>query len=789
MTQQNHKVAFSKNTEGKSGLNDILFRYLPYWPIFLLFLILTILGAWYYLKITPPKHEISASILIKDEKKGSTEGQTINQLNQIAEKRIVENEIEILQSRTLMQQVVNNLNLYASFYEEDDKFASKSAYSSSPVKIHFADPSIISKTDKIPFQFSEKDSLVIVGTKRYPLNKFVSTDFGFLQFLPNKARSSAYTSNTNPLYFKLSPPKEVAAGLLKGLKANPSTKLTSVLLLSMEDSDPKRGEDILNELIFVYDRASLVEKNRLADSTSSLLTSRLRIVEQDLASIEKKAQAYKSSKGAVDIGTQGRLYLENMTATDNQLTDIDLQLSSLAEVEKYVRSKNNEGGIVPSTSGLRDALLPDLVNKLTALELDYARLKETTGENNPMITSIKDQITNLKPRLLENIQNQRKNLEAGKLNINSANNSYSSLLRSIPEKEREIIDISREQSIKSNLYAFLLQKKEESDLAHASNISDTRIIDKAQASFLPVSPKASMIYGIALALALGIPICLLAFKDLLNQKILYRHEIEKLTTAPIVGEIAFDKKKNAVAIEDGKRTFVAEQFRRLRASLGYLGGKSGKKKILVTSSLPKEGKSFVSLNLALSLALTDKRVVLLELDLSNPSLSNKLKVSFDEGVSSFLSGEAEVEDIIKRTSVHKNLFFIASGPLPDNPSELLLSQKLTELLDYLDDVFDVIIIDSAPASLLSDAYVLSPLCDTTLYIVKHGFTPKSYLERLDEETDSENKLTNMRIVFNGIRSRGFMKNAYGYGYGYGYIHNDSVKRKKRKEKILQTKNN
>jgi capsular exopolysaccharide synthesis family protein len=212
--------------------------------------------------------------------------------------------------------------------------------------------------------------------------------------------------------------------------------------------------------------------------------------------------------------------------------------------------------------------------------------------------------------------------------------------------------------------------------------------------------------------------------------------------------------------------------------LGYLGGKAGKKKILVTSSLPKEGKSFVSLNLALSLALTNKRVVLLELDLSNPSLSSKLNVQYEKGASNFLSGNLEPEDTIKRTSVHKNLFFVPAGTLPENPSELLLTEKLKDLLNYLEDLFDVIIIDSAPASLLSDAYVLSPMCDTTLYVVKHGFTPKSYLERLDEDNNSENQLTNMKIVFNGIRSRGFLKHGYGYGYGYGYIHNNSVKRKK-----------
>ena len=773
MAQLISKIATHKNSDAKSGLNDILFKYIPYWPIFILFLILCLAGAWLYLRITPPQYEITASIMLKDEKKGAADGQTINQLNLLTEKRIVENEIEIFQSRTLMEEVVKNLNLYVSFFEED-KFVSKPAYSMSPITIQLANPEKVKIADKVEFQFSEKDSLVMIGTNKYPLNQFINTAYGNMRFSANKFQLNAPEKQ---LYFTLSRPQTVTASLISGLKASPSTKLTSVLLLKIKDTDPKRGEDILNELIAVYNNASISEKNRLADSTSALLTNRLKIVEQDLSNIEKKEKNYKSTRGAVDIGTQGRLFLENVVATDNQLTDINLQLSSLGEVEKYVLTKDNAAGTVPSTQGLKDPMLPDLLNKKYQLELEYEKLKKTTGENNPMLTSIKDQINKIKPSLIENIQNQKKNLESSKLNLNSANNSYSSMLHSIPQKEMELIEINREQLIKSNLYAFLLQKKQESDLAHASNISDTRIIDNAQATLLPVSPNKMMTYLVALALALGIPIGLLSFKELFNRKILYRQEIEKLTKAPIIGEIVYDNTRETIVIQEGKRTFVAEQFRRLRASLGYLGGKSGKKKILVTSSLPGEGKSFVALNLALSLALTDKRVILLELDLSNPSLSSKLNTKYEKGVSNFLTGELEPEDVIKRTTVHKNLFFLPAGTLPENPSELLLTDKLKRLLRYLEDIFDVIIIDSAPASLLSDAYILSPMCDTTLYVVKHGFTPKSYLERLDEETNSENQLTNMKIVFNGIRSRGFLKNGYGYGYGYGYIHDNSVKRK------------
>jgi capsular exopolysaccharide synthesis family protein len=774
MASPSQKTKSSK--ANRSVLGELLFKYLPYWPIFIAVSILSLLGAWFYLRVTPPKYEITAAIMIKDEKKGSAEGETINSLDQLSRKKIVENEIEIFRSRTLMQQVVKNLHLYASFFEED-QLRPNSAYTTSPVTVEAANPDNVREADKVKFQFSAKDSQVVIGLKRYPVNQFVNTEFGTLQFKANPRQSH---QPKHQLYFSLTPTKKITTSLLERLTATASTKLTSILNLKIRDTDPVQGEDILSELIEVYEKASLEDKTKLASTTSSFVGEKLKEVEQDLDNIEKKLQGYKSTKGAVDIGTQGKLFLESVNETDQKLADIDLQLSALNEVEKYVKDKESTGGIFPSMIGLKDQMLPELLTKLNNHELEYDKLKKTTAENNPVLTSIREQINKIRPGILENIENQRANLQASKLNLHSTSNSLSSVLQSIPQKERELVEISRQHEIKSNLYAFLLETKAKSDFAKMKQ-PDTRIVDNAQASTEPVSPKSKLIYIVALIMSLVIPASLVSIKEFLNRKILYRHEIENLTNTPIIGEISLDKSKDPLVIVEGKRTFIAEQFRRMRTSLGYLGGNSGKKKILVTSTLSGEGKSFVAVNLALSLALTDKKVVLLELDLANPSLSNKLNVSYDEGVSSYLRGECDPEDIIKRTTANSNLFFLPAGPLPDNPSELLLSGKLKELINYLEEAFDIIIIDSAPASLLSDAYILSPICDVTLYVVKHKFTPKSYLERLDED-NTVNQLSNMRIVFNGIQSRGFTKNGYGYGYGYGYIHNNGVKTKKRYSK-------
>jgi tyrosine-protein kinase Etk/Wzc len=755
-----------KGKENKSLLSEILFKYMPYWPLFIVVGLLSIFGAWFYLKKTAPEYEIAASIMLKDEKKGSSDGEMINSLDQLAGNKIVENELEVLKSRSLMANVVKSLDLYITFMEED-KMYPKSAYTTSPVMITAPNPDDLKFTSKVLFTFNQQDSTVMLGSKKYPLNQVVSTEYGQMRFVRNKHWTHRAQK---PLYFVIDNPKLQAIALQQGLRAVAPSKLATVVDLKLRDTDPARGEDILNELIAAYNKATIDDKNRLAANTTEFVEARLGEMESELKKIEAQAQSYKATRGAVDISSQGQNFLKNVSENDQKVGDVNMQLAVLDQVDKYVASKDNKGGIVPSTLGLQDERLGNLLDQLYESELNYEKLRTTTGENNPILTQVRDQINKLKPSVLENIKEQRASLQASKLNLQATNNMYTGMLQTIPQKERELIDINRQQAIYNGIYSFLLQKKEESALSHSANIAESRIVDKAQSSAAPVSPKGKLIYMVAFVFALILPAGFVTLKEFLNRKILFRSEIENLTSAPIIGEVIFSKDKNPVVIEGGKRTFIAEQFRRIRVSLSYLGVNTDKKRILVTSSLSGEGKSFVALNLACSLALTDRKVVLLELDLANPSLSNKLNVNYDKGVSNYLWGEVEPEEIIKRSAVNDNLFFIPCGPLPDNPSELLMSDRLTTLLDYLNEIFDHVIIDSAPASLLSDAYVLSPMCNATLYVVKHKFTPKVYMERLDEE-NQVHQLKNLGIIFNGIKSRGFTKNGYGYGYGYGYIHN------------------
>jgi len=342
-------------------------------------------------------------------------------------------------------------------------------------------------------------------------------------------------------------------------------------------------------------------------------------------------------------------------------------------------------------------------------------------------------------------------------------------LQGIPQKERELVEISREQSIKNNLYTFLLQKREEAALSHYSTVSDSRIIDNAQATFFPVGPNGKLHYIVAIVMAIALALGIVALTEAFNRKILFRRELEEFTSIPVISEIAHEKSNKQLVIGNGENSFVAQQFRRLRATLPQLGINNKKKKILVTSTVSGEGKSFVASNLALTLAIAGKKAVLVEMDLSNPTLGEKLGQIQETGVTDYLQETAEPEEIIKRTSVHENLFFVSSGHKTVNPFELITSDRVPALLYYLESIFDVVVIDSSPAGLVSDIYSLSPLCDATLYIVRHKYTSKLLVQQLDENIQAA-QLSNVAIVFNGIRSRGFMGSNYGYGSGYGYGH-------------------
>lgn len=756
-----------------SIMRQVWFKYAPYWPLFVLFLALSLTGSWFYLKFQAPMYSSKASILIKDEKKGEEESNIAESLNMLSSKKIVENEMEVLKSKELMLKVVKKLYLYAPVFEQG-RYRDVSLYANSPVIIEAQYPDSLKVAEKIFFSYDPAAQQMIIQNQKYATNAWVNTPYGTLKFIPQNSN----TIFKGQLYFSLLNPGNLALSIASNLKLIPTSKLSSVIDFQLTDEVPKRSEDILNELIKAYSDANIAEKNKLANNTLAWLDQRLGILGHELDSIQRKLQQYKSRTNAIDIGTQGTIYLQNVSANDQRLNDVNTQLSVLDQVEKYIKTKDNSGSVTPSTLGINDPMLSQMLGQLYSDQLKYEQLRQTTPENNPITLSLKSQMDKIKPSILDNINSQRQSLQANKTSLSASINHYSSALSTIPQKEKDLIEISRQQAIKGESYNSLLQKRDETALSLISSIGNSKVIDQAHSSAGPVSPKANVIYLVAVFLALGLTIGLVWLYENFKSTILYRQEIENYTSIPVIGEIMYRKSKDPLVIGNGKRTFIAEQFRNLRTTLPYLGLSGDRKRLQITSSVSGEGKSFVAANLAIGLAMTGKRVVAVEFDLSDPTLSDKLQVTeINKGLTDYLTSQAEAKEIIYKAPVQDNLYVVSAGWLPENPSELILSEKVPELMKYLSDNFDYIVIDTAPVGLLSDAYVLSAYCDATLYVVRHKHTRKASIQRLDTN-NRINELKNMAIVFNGVRARGFGKNGYGYGYGYGYVYKEGQKKRK-----------
>jgi len=748
----------------------IIFRLLPYWPLFVGLFILSLTGAFVYLKITPSIYEANARILI-NERKGESEMQSNDPMaTNLTSKQTVDNEREVIVSTPVIYKVVEDLGLYSSIYQKNG-LSSLVMYKNAPLKIIVQNPNTLAPIKKTRFKI-EKGKVLIDG-KRYPFDRWIRMPYATLMFRLNPTYQA---SEDNNFSFALVSPKKVVLSIMQNIKVTEANKLSTILNVSLLDMDQRRAEDILNDILHVYSASAIEQHNLLAGNTQEFINKRLISVEKELLDIEHKLQNYRSERGAVDVGTQGRLYLENVSVNDQKVGELNMQLSVLNQIENYVKSKDLSGGIVPSTAGINDPGLSQMVKDIYELQLTAESLRKTTGENNPMVVSYVDQINKIKPQILQNLKNQKSSLAASRNNLASTTDNYSSVLQSMPETERNLVDINRQQQIKSGIYTFLLQKKEETALSYITNGSDSKIVSSAESSEFPVSPKRKMVLLAAVFGAGILGIAFVSVKEGMRRNVMFQSEIKSLTALPVIAEISTNDTKNYIVIGSQQRTLIAEQFRSLRTTLHFLGVGKKNKRVMVTSAIAGEGKSFVASNLAVTLAMTGKKVALLDFDLNHPTLHHKFNMRQTVGISEYLEGKVSETDIIQSSSINENLSILLTGKLPIDPAELILNGRAEELLNFLDQTFDFIIVDVPPVGPVSDAYVLAPLCDATLFVIRHAYTPKVFVERIDENIKLNN-LPNPAIVFNAVAQRGFGKNNYGYGYGSGMVYGGAYDQK------------
>ncbi|QNF32335.1 polysaccharide biosynthesis tyrosine autokinase [Adhaeribacter swui] len=744
-------------------IKKLVDKYLYHWPLFALGMVLSVVGAFYYLRVTDPTYEVKAALEFKDLRKTGVNTNNKNlSLNEIAPNttKLVENEMELLKSRKLVHQVIMDLQLWVS-YQHQDSVKNRDLYAITPVKLTFLKQPTTFTIPELEIQIKNKNSFILKEpdgkTKEYAFNSPIQNDLGNWQLKP--------TANLNwfigsEIKIIIQDPDIVSDAYQRNLKVSMENKLAPFVSLAINEQVPQRGRDFLNTLLETYSNDAVNQKNNETQKNLNFINSRIDSLAKELSRTEEELEDFRSSQGITDISSESKVYLDNVQANENKLNEATVQLNVIQGIQNHLNSPQNKN-TVPSLVGIADEGLVQLLQKLSDFQSQRDQMLATTPEANPIFEPIDLQIKTTKEAINEKIENIKSSFLTTQKQLQAFNQKFEGSIKKLPGQERQLIVLQREQASKEKLYTYLLEKKEEVALSYASILSDVRIVDDAHAG--PVKwPQIPMVLGIALLLGLVAPAGFIYARENLNDKIISRQDIENEVDVPILAELSHQNSKEAIVVTNGRGNFaIGEQFRTLRTNLYHVHNHNeGGRVTLITSSTGGEGKSFVSTNLGVVLAHSDRKTVILEMDLRKPKVSQAFKISLEQqGISDFLNGQAALEDIIQASGI-ANLDIIGCGSILPNPSELLEKTKLDDLILILKNWYDDIIIDSPPIHLVTDAVIISRVADVTLYIVRQGFTRKIERDFIKQVFKSK-KMPNMKIVFNGIQGEKF-----GYGYNY-----------------------
>ncbi|WP_179223124.1 GumC family protein [Pontibacter ummariensis] len=748
---------------------DSFFKYVRYWYLFLLGLLITVGTAYVYIQHATPLYLISGTLLIKT---SGNEGQlsesaAFSDLNTFKTSKNFDNEIEVLKSYRLMRRVLSKLPVNISYYVEESLKERELYGSELPIKVvaHSLDSTAYGREVTVSFNGGKSYNLEEGGkTFKFEFGEVVRRPYGtftiltsdaFPQKSPKQKKIIVVFENINTL----------AKYYSDWLKVEPINAKASVLNISITDPVPERGRDVINKLMQDYREEELEGKNLIAASTIKLIDDRLNGLSAELIEIEKDVEQYKRQNKLADVASQSKVYVEESNTYQKQLAEWSVQIDVLETIETYIsNSKENSYRLVPSTLSIEDPTLQELISRFNELQLERERLLRTTEKINPIILSIDQQLQSLRVNILENIHNIKGGLVLTRRNLKDRTNLYDAKINSVPLVERELQEIDRQRGIKQQLYKYLLEKREESSLALATSAPNSLVLRPAIIEGVPVEPKKQTVFLLAFIAGLGVPLASIFIKNAFNRKVQQRADVERATTAPVLGEVSYNDTKDVIVVSESSKTAIAELFRLIRTNLQFVVQGGERKVILVTSSVSGEGKTFFSLNLGASLALTGKNVVVLDFDLRKQSILADLGLACEFGITDYLSfNTVTVEEMLNQSDQVPNLFIVGSGAIPVNPAELMMSNRVEQLFEELQKKFDYILIDTAPVGQVSDAFSLSKYVDLTVCLVRYNYTPKHEIENINDILYN-NKFKQPMIVLNGAKK--FNSNKYGYGYGY-----------------------
>ena len=762
------------------NLREVYEKYIVYWKWILASVLIACVIGFFYLRTQPYTYHLTTTLLVVDQSKSGAmnEMSMMKQLDVMgfgSSLSMVNNENEVLKSSALMKRVVNQLELHTT-YTTKDFLRTIDLYTASPYYVKMDSMALMQLEKTLSFEIAREngqytiegeynDSAFSQTVKKLPA--MINTPAGpisialrkGLKFLPQKE-----------ITVTISNPNAVGRYISANLLTTEVSKQVDVINIGINVSNEQKGKDILNTLSAIYNRDAIEQINRSAMNTANFIDDRLRLISGELSDVEGEVENYKQVNQMTDISSDAKIYLERNNEFDQQRIQVENQLSLIRFVEEFISKGANQYALIPNL-GLTDVGLVAVIQKYNELLMNRERIAGGSSEENPALRNMNQQIVSARRSIQVSIANSRKGLEITKRELDSQNQRAVSKIRDLPRQEREFIEIKRQQQVKESLYLFLLQKREEASLTMAITVPKGRVLNTPDVGE-QTGPRSKIIMGIFFLLGLAFPLLIIFLRDLINTTISNRAQVEKLSDVPVLSELGHNTTGQVIIDHSSNTDSNAELFRLLRTKLQFTLDYPSQKVMMVTSTEPGEGKSYVSLNLAISLSLTGKKVMLMGLDLRKPQLKKHLNLDGEEGMSSILSGHvSDYRSIIQHVAAYPTLDVIPGGVIPPNPNELLMSKRLDDMVEKLRNEYDYIVIDTAPVGAVSDSFLIDRVVDIALYMCRMDYSDKRNIEFLNH-VKADKTLKRPYLVINDVnmQSKYYYHRGYSYGYGNYYGH-------------------
>ena len=752
---------------GTLSIKDLFFKYVRFLPVFLVSVALCLLGAYLYLRYTTPIYRVTGTLTFKQQEQ--SRGGKFDDIFNAKNVSDVQSEIEILKSQDLMERVVDSGRLQTSYFAVG-KIKTLNIYTDCPFRLN-----IIKLTDsfssfKMNFTFpAENEFRVNKESGRYKFGDVFENSYGL--FSLTKIFNGVKGKEFNVEWRST---QEQASMYAPMVRVAPKIAGTSIYNIQIDYTNSALAADIVNNLMVRYKDASIDDKNATIKQRLEYIVGQLVRIDHDLDSIEARRIVYINENNLSGYEAQTASLFEIQTRSDEQIQNQKQQLVIIDIMTAYLKDSINNFEKTPSALSVSDETLGGMMSAYNQMQLERKRmLEQKIPEENPQIQAKNAELEKLRTSILESLKNVKVAYNSAIDDFYKRGTAAIYKQKEMPAKIQRLLEMERERDSKLALYKFLQEQREETAMQQAATVSNSKVLSVAYPTSAPIKPNRRAIQLLAIILGLGLPAMYIFFQEIINDKVNTRYDIEKLTDASVLGEVGHSYSSTSMIVSKTNRSMVSEQFRIIRSNLQYVLNKIEKPVIMITSSFSAEGKSFITTNLGGVMALAGKKTVMLEFDIRKPKLFSGMKLNSKQGITNFLVGKAEMADLPVKIPGYENLYGISCGPVPPNPAELLLDSRVEEMFKWLKENFDVILVDTAPVGMVSDAMTLGNFANTTLYIVRQGYTYKKQISLIDEFYH-EGKLPKISIIINDVKLKpgygyyGYGRYGYGYGYGGGY---------------------